>query len=190
MSPPQILKSRFVFAYVHFISATSPTSTTIKNIPSTPTSFPVLAPVSVPVSASTSSTSISRPSSPQTYTVKVGAGGFTFEPQQLNASVGDTVSFEFHPSDHSVAQAAFGSACVPYEQSGKGRVGFWSETQSVSSMPDASVRTTRLCEVTKASCFAADPPQCQNQQYRTGALLLCGAELLHDQPDGRAYKPQ
>jgi hypothetical protein len=46
-------------------------------------------------------------------------------------SMGDIVTFEFYPPDHSVARAEYGSACVPYEYTGKDRTGFWSETQWV-----------------------------------------------------------
>lgn len=81
-------------------------------------------------SSSTNSTSSSRP--PQVHTVKAGAGGFKFDPQQItDVNVGDTVTFEFYPPDHSVVRAEFGSACVPYETTGKDKVGFWSDTQWV-----------------------------------------------------------
>lgn len=48
-----------------------------------------------------------------------------------DVNVGDTVTFEFYPPDHSVARAEFGSACVPYEYTGPGKTGFWSGTQYV-----------------------------------------------------------
>jgi plastocyanin len=105
------------------VSATPTESvTSLATITSTPS-------LSSPVSSNTS-TSSSRP--PQVYTVKAGAGGFVFEPQELtDVHVGDTVTFEFYPPDHSVARAEFGSACVPYEYTGKGKTGFWSDTQLV-----------------------------------------------------------
>jgi plastocyanin len=71
--------------------------------------------------------------------VKAGAGGFHFEPAELaNVSVGDVVTFEFYPPDHSVARAEYGSACVPYEYTGRDRTGFWSETQWVKTPNDVS----------------------------------------------------
>jgi plastocyanin len=64
--------------------------------------------------------------------IKAGAGGFKFDPQEItNVSVGDIVTWEFYPPDHSVARAEYLSACVPYENTGKDKVGFWSETQLV-----------------------------------------------------------
>jgi len=81
-------------------------------------------------SSSSDSSSSSRP--PQVHTVKAGSGGFKFEPQELtDVNVGDTVTWEFYPPDHSVARAEFESACVPYEYTGKNKVGFWSDTQYV-----------------------------------------------------------
>jgi hypothetical protein len=75
----------------------------------------------------------------QVHLVKVGAGGFKFEPDVLhNISIGDIVAFEFYPPDHSVARADFGSACVPYESTGKDRTGFWSGTQLVQTVGDVS----------------------------------------------------
>jgi hypothetical protein len=76
---------------------------------------------------------------PHIHLVKVGAGGFKFEPDVLhNISIGDIVAFEFYPPDHSVARADFGSACVPYEDTGRDRTGFWSGTQIVQTVGDVS----------------------------------------------------
>lgn len=72
--------------------------------------------------------------SPKTWLIKVGAGGFKFSPPSIsNVSIGDIITWEFYPKDHSVARAEFGSACVPYETTGRDRTGFWSETQWVNS---------------------------------------------------------
>jgi plastocyanin len=76
---------------------------------------------------------------PRIHLVKAGLGSFQFEPDVLsNVSVGDIVTFEFYPPDHSVARAEFGSACMPYEYTGKNKIGFWSETQWVETTNDVS----------------------------------------------------
>lgn len=91
-----------------------------------------LSPVSSGVVSATSSNSSSSSRPPQVYTVKAGSGGFKFEPQELkDVNVGDTVTFEFYPPDHSVARAEFGSACVPYEYTGPNKTGFWSGIELV-----------------------------------------------------------
>jgi hypothetical protein len=88
----------------------------------------------------------------QVHIVKVGAGGFKFEPDVLhNISVGDIVAFEFYPPDHSVARADFGSACVPYEYTGKDRTGFWSGTQLVQTVGDVSNPIDKKLEATLTS---------------------------------------
>jgi plastocyanin len=76
--------------------------------------------------------------SPKVHLVQVGAAGYHFEPAQLdNVSVGDVVTFEFYPPDHSVARAEYGKEpCMPYEYTGKGKIGFWSGTQWVNTVQD------------------------------------------------------
>ena len=84
---------------------------------------------SITVGPSSSSTPSPRP---KVHTITAGVGGIKFTPQEIsNVSVGDVVTWEFFPPDHSVARAEFGSACVPYEDTGKDKVGFWSGTQWV-----------------------------------------------------------
>jgi len=39
--------------------------------------------------------------------------------------------FLFYPQNHSVARTNFGQPCIPYEITGPGRVGFWSEFRPV-----------------------------------------------------------
>jgi plastocyanin len=88
-----------------------------------------------PVPTASESTASSPPTpsgTPKVHLIKAGAGGFKFTPQEIHdVAVGDIVSWEFYPPDHSVARAEFGSACVPYEETGKDKVGFWSGTQWV-----------------------------------------------------------
>ncbi|KAJ4990595.1 extracellular serine-rich protein [Stagonosporopsis vannaccii] len=95
-----------------------------------------LSPVPTSLSGSPSRSAAPATSStsnePAVHTMKVGSGGFKFTPDQLfNVSAGDTVTFEFYGPDHSVVQAEFGSACVPYsyvdaDHAGKG---FWTDLQ-------------------------------------------------------------
>ncbi|PSN74604.1 Cupredoxin [Corynespora cassiicola Philippines] len=54
------------------------------------------------------------------HVVVVGNGSLTFEPDNVEAAEGDTVTFRFWPKNHSVAQGAFGSPCQPLDG------GFWS----------------------------------------------------------------
>jgi len=56
---------------------------------------------SLATSSSTPSVASSSGSSPPAvHTITVGKGGNSFEPNSLNASVGDVVVFEFYPANH------------------------------------------------------------------------------------------
>ncbi|KAF1961899.1 Cupredoxin, partial [Byssothecium circinans] len=52
--------------------------------------------------------------------VVAGNGSLTFEPSDIKAAVGDTVTFKFWPKNHSVAQSTFARPCDPAPN------GFWS----------------------------------------------------------------
>ncbi|ENI03115.1 hypothetical protein COCC4DRAFT_42182 [Bipolaris maydis ATCC 48331] len=108
------------------------------------------------------------------HTVKAGAGGFHFEPAELaNVSVGDVVTFEFYPPDHSVARAEFGSACVPYEYTGRDRTGFWSETQWVETPSNSTAQS---------QSFITAPPQIRAKGSRWSASFNPNAtQTLDDQ---------
>lgn len=46
-----------------------------------------------------------------THNVVVGASGLTFTPNQVTAAVGDVVTFEFHPKNHTLTQSTFANPC-------------------------------------------------------------------------------
>lgn len=95
--------------------------------------------------AATSSSSANGASStPTVHKVTVGANGFSYSPNTTFANPGDTIVFEFFPTNHSVIRAEYtgssacGSSgcnpCVPYELIHPGEAGFSSGnflTQSV-----------------------------------------------------------
>ncbi|KAF9737765.1 hypothetical protein PMIN06_007255 [Paraphaeosphaeria minitans] len=74
--------------------------------------------------------------------VVVGNGTLTFEPANLTAAEGDTVTFKFWPKSHSVAQAAFASPCTPMPK------GFWSGF--IPSEKGAAMETFKI-DITNAS---------------------------------------
>jgi hypothetical protein len=124
---------------VWFLALISPSSTA-QNIAMT-------TPLPQAMTGSTTSTSLALSAPPKTHLVQVGAGGFHFEPAQLdNVSVGDVISFEFYPPDHSVARAEYGKEpCMPYEYTGKDKTGFWSGTQWVDTVNDVRCRSVYSC---------------------------------------------
>lgn len=115
------------------------------------------------------------------HTVKAGAGGFHFEPAELtNVSVGDVVTFEFYPPDHSVARAEFGSACVPYEYTGKDRIGFWSGTQWVKTHNDTTHWNLTIDSTEPIFYYCAAPDSCKGKQM-IGVINPNATQTLHDQ---------
>ncbi|KAK5377822.1 hypothetical protein LTS03_004697 [Exophiala xenobiotica] len=76
--------------------------------------------------AASSSTETSTTSEPITHTVEVALGGHTFVPDVVLADKGDTIVFLFYPTNHSVIRAEYGYPCIPYEDTGVDKVGFFS----------------------------------------------------------------
>lgn len=61
----------------------------------------------------------------QTHTISVGID-HKFKPDVTQAEVGDIISFQFFPPNHSVVRAEYEFPCIPYEMTGRGKTGFFS----------------------------------------------------------------
>ncbi|KAL9075643.1 MAG: hypothetical protein Q9161_001394 [Pseudevernia consocians] len=61
-----------------------------------------------------------------THVVTVGQELNQFDPDSLTANVGDVIQFQFFPPNHSVGRAEYQQPCIPYEDTGENKVGFWS----------------------------------------------------------------
>lgn len=135
----------------------------------------------VPTLSESSTSSQPTPSrEPKVHLIQAGAGGFKFTPPEIhNVSVGDIVSWEFYPPDHSVARAEFGSACVPYEDTGKDKVGFWSETQWVNNTNEVCLsKMFGGAEGILTFCLAY-LLQHHHQFDRANFFLLCSSQQLY-----------
>ncbi|KAF2633463.1 hypothetical protein BU25DRAFT_405357 [Macroventuria anomochaeta] len=142
-------------------------------------------PISLGSSAtrSGSSATSSASSEPQVHLIKVGSGGFKFTPQELtNVSVGDTVTFEFYPPDHSVIQAEFGSACVPYSYADKDHAGkgFWTETQWVNTTADITHYNITINDTAPIFFYCAAPNSCIGE-LMVGAINANSTQTLASQ---------
>ncbi|KAF2791343.1 hypothetical protein K505DRAFT_225615, partial [Melanomma pulvis-pyrius CBS 109.77] len=62
----------------------------------------------------------------QTHTITVGNGDHKFRPDVTLADIGDVIEFQFFPPNHSVVRAEYLHPCIPYEMTGRGKVGFFS----------------------------------------------------------------
>ncbi|KAJ7116726.1 hypothetical protein C8R44DRAFT_983695 [Mycena epipterygia] len=104
--------------------------------------------------------------SPVTHLIKVGADGLTYSPSNISANVGDLVTFEFHPKNHTVTQSSFQQPCKALaETSTTGQVGFKSGFMFVP--PNATVFPTFTIKVNDTApiwgyCGQQGPPvHCQ-----------------------------
>ncbi|KAJ7505641.1 hypothetical protein B0H11DRAFT_1850878 [Mycena galericulata] len=67
----------------------------------------------------------SHTSSPVTHVIQVGLNGLSYTPSNITAAVGDIVTFEFHPKNHTVTQSSFQNPCKALaETSTTGQIGF------------------------------------------------------------------
>ncbi|KAJ4398465.1 hypothetical protein N0V91_010170 [Didymella pomorum] len=115
--------------------------------------------------------------------IKAGSGGFKFTPQELtNVSVGDIVTFEFYPPDHSVVQAEFGSACVPYSYADKDHAGkgFWTETQWVKTTADITHYNITINDTQPIFFYCAAPNSCIGE-LMVGAINPNSTQTLASQ---------
>jgi plastocyanin len=77
--------------------------------------------------ASPTATGSSTPpsSTSQDHRIIVGGSTLTFEPANITAQPGDTITFEFHQKNHTVTQSSFASPCRALSSSStSGQVGF------------------------------------------------------------------
>jgi plastocyanin len=63
---------------------------------------------------------------PVDHKITVGANGqLAYNPPNITAAIGDTVTFEFHPKNHTVTQSSFNDPCRPLADTSKtGQEGF------------------------------------------------------------------
>ncbi|KAJ3821061.1 Cupredoxin [Lentinula raphanica] len=59
-------------------------------------------------------------------------GTLTYNPANITAQIGDTVTFEFHQKNHTVTQSSFANPCTPLSASSPGTVSFDSGFMAVS----------------------------------------------------------
>src|SRR6266478_1318722 len=80
----------------------------------------------VPSATPTSPATSTPPSSPsQDHTLIVGGTSLLFEPSNITAQPGDTITFEFHQKNHTVTQSSFPDPCQMLSStSTSGQVGF------------------------------------------------------------------
>ena len=117
-------------------------------------------------STSPSSTNPSNTTNaPLTHTVAVALGGHTFVPDVTLAEVGDTIEFQFYPTNHSVIRAEYGYPCIPYEDTGVDKVGFFSGFKPVDAiLPDPPSWSITVNNTDPVFFYCGAPGSCINYQ--------------------------
>ena len=112
-------------------------NTTASQSSSTPASStsPVVSTATAPISTSTPSSTTS-----QDHKVIVGGTGvLAFQPANITAQPGDTITFEFHQKNHTATQSSFVAPCQMLgSTSTSGQIGFDSGLYVVVPLPYAS----------------------------------------------------
>lgn len=49
---------------------------------------------------------------------------FVYNPANISVSIGDTVTFEFHPKNHTATQSSFLNPCKPLHETSTSQIGF------------------------------------------------------------------
>jgi hypothetical protein len=95
---------------------------------------------------------------------------------------GDIVTFEFYPPDHSVWQAEYGSACVPYSYADKDHEGkgFWFPTQWVSTPADATHFNITINDTQPIFFYCGAPGSCVDK-FMVGAINPNSTQTLNGQ---------
>jgi len=94
-------------------------------------------------------------------------GDLVFEPETINAKVGEMVQFQFYPKNHSVAQSSFDNPCAPISEgpssSGNSSAGFYSGFMPVeASAPVQPVFTIEVKDTAPIWFYCATGKHCQN----------------------------
>jgi len=100
-------------------------------------------------------TGASLVSAQTTHNITVGLGGLVYTPNQVTAAVGDTLSFEFHPANHTLTQSTFAAPCSPL--AGGVTSGFMPVAASTTAFP---VYSFKIKEVTPIWFYCAQTGHC------------------------------
>jgi len=106
-----------------------------------------------PAASSTApSATATTPSSSQDHRIIVGGSSLSFQPANITAQPGDTITFEFHQKNHTVTQSSFAAPCQKLAStSTSGQVGFDSDFMPVSA--DATTFPTFTIQVNDTSAI-------------------------------------
>lgn len=134
--------------------------------------------------SSSSSSSSTSASAGATHSISVGAEGYKFSPDTVtNASIGDIIEFRFYPTGHSVVRSEYKYPCIPYEDTGPNKVGFFSGFQNVATITNnGPTFSIRVNDTQPIFFYCAAPGSCINN-YMIGVINPNETETLAVQLD-------
>ncbi|KIW50422.1 hypothetical protein PV05_12010 [Exophiala xenobiotica] len=133
--------------------------------------------------AVSSTTETSTTSEPVTHTIEVAKGGHTFVPDVVLADKGDTIVFLFYPTNHSVVRAEYGYPCIPYEDTGVDKVGFFSGFKPVDAiLPEPPTWSIVLNDTDPIFYYCGAPGSCIDYQM-VGVINPNATTSLQQQKD-------
>lgn len=97
----------------------------------------------------------------QTHTISVGID-HKFKPDVTQAEIGDIINFQFFPPNHSVVRAEYEFPCIPYEMTGRGKIGFFSGFRPVDAVLN-NVSGVTIYSIKLASLTSIVATQLDNQ---------------------------
>ncbi|KAJ9658307.1 hypothetical protein H2201_007866 [Coniosporium apollinis] len=106
----------------------------------------------------------------QTHTISVGNGDFKFRPDVVQAQPGDTIEFQFYPQNHSAVRAEYLHPCIPYEMTGRGKVGFFTGFHPVDAMLDDPPMWSVLVNDTDPIFFYCSGPRACTKYAMVGVI--------------------
>ncbi|KAF2755637.1 hypothetical protein EJ05DRAFT_513122 [Pseudovirgaria hyperparasitica] len=107
---------------------------------------------------------------PITSTVSVGNGDHSFKPDVVQVSAGDTVEFRFGPTNHSVVRAEYEYPCIPYEMTGRSKVGFFSGFKEVDVILEDPPKWSILINDTQPIFFYCSAPDSCDKWTMVGVI--------------------
>jgi len=137
--------------------------------------------------------------------VKVGANnGLIFEPSNVTAQAGDTISFQFQGKNHSVTQSTFASPCVRMTTPSLGvDSGFMPVASGAATLPQWSItvnnastplwffcaQTNPLVHCQKGMVFAVNAPPAKSFAQFQAAAMASGNSTTSASGSGSATTP-
>ncbi|KAJ2904156.1 hypothetical protein MKZ38_008777 [Zalerion maritima] len=120
----------------------------------------------------------------QTHHVNVGLAGFKFDPDEIEASPGDTVRFEFFPPDHSVIRAAFSFPCIPWEFVTRDGYPFYSGVQYINTVSETTTFDVLVNDTEPIFYYCGAPDSCMGEGM-IGVINPNKTQTLELQKDAR-----